>query len=220
MCFSAAGSFGVAAVIAGLGAAAVAQKKPRSHRMLAAVPLMFPAQQVAEGIVWVTVGSLGYRVANLTAVAVFLTIALVVWPVWIPLALHSAEPSPRRRRALLVLAWIGAGVAAYAALLLMRGRPTAHIAGHSIAYSYASSGSALVLALYLPGYVIPSVLPFFISSVSRAKIIGFILALALLVTFVIERQALASVWCFFAAILSAFIVIGIGEDQRLAVKVA
>jgi hypothetical protein len=219
MCFSATGSFGLAAVIAGVGVVAVAQKKPRSHRMLAAVPLMFAAQQITEGIVWLTIGDPRERSANLAAVGVFLVFALVVWPLWVPLSLLKAERKPRRRRALAVLVCCGAAVAIYAAIDLLRGRPTAHVAGHSIAYSYGTHAPALVLALYLPAYVLPSVVPFFVSSVSKAKIMGVILALALAATILLQRQALASVWCFFAAILSVFIVLGIGRDHRLAIKI-
>jgi hypothetical protein len=220
MCFSASASFGAAAVIGGIGGVAAVQKKPPSHRMLAAVPLVFAAQQLTEGVVWMTIGHSGERTENLVAVAMFLAFALVVWPAWVPLSLMLAEKKPRRRRVLAALAWFGGGVAAYAGWLLLRGQPTAHVAGHSIAYSYATSGPALVLALYLPGYVLPSVVPFFISTVSRAKTVGVVLSVALVATFVAERQAFASVWCYFAAIMSVIIVLGIGRDHRLAVKVA
>jgi len=183
------------------------------------VPLMFAAQQVTEGIVWLTIADPSEQPANLAAVALFLLFALVVWPLWVPLSLLKAERKPGRRRALAVLVCCGAAVAIYAAIDLLRGRPTAQVAGHSIAYSYGTHAPALVLALYLPAYVIPSVVPFFVSSVSKAKIMGVILALALAATILLQRQALASVWCFFAAILSVFIVLGIGEDRRLAIKI-
>lgn len=150
----------------------------------------------------------------------FLAFALVVWPTWVPLALWSAEASPRRRRALSVLARLGAGVAIYAAVILIRGPPTARVAGHSIAYSYAETGPALVLALYLPMYVLAAVVPFFVSSLSKARIMGIVLALALLATFIVERQTLTSVWFFFAAILSLCIVVGISDEHRLAIKPA
>jgi hypothetical protein len=35
-------------------------------------------------------------------------------------------------------------------------------------------------------------------------------------TFVMERATLTSVWCFFAAILSGVIVLGIAAEHRLA----
>ncbi len=220
MCFSATGSFGVAAVIAGIGAVAITQNKPPSHKMLALVPLLFAAQQVTEGVVWMTIGDPAQGWLQGIAVALFLSFALVAWPMWVPISLFLAERNPHRRRALAVLSCVGLGVAVYAAVLLIRGRPTAHIAGHSIAYSYVERGPALVLALYLPGYVLPTVVPFFISTISRAKIMGTVLALSLLATFLIQRRALASVWCFFAAILSVLIVLSISKDHRLIIAPA
>ncbi|HSY39742.1 MAG TPA: DUF6629 family protein [Polyangia bacterium] len=220
MCFSATGSFGVAAVTAGIGAVALTQDKPPSHRMLAAVPLLFAAQQVAEGIVWMTVEHGAEGPLQAIAVALFLGFALVGWPIWVPISLFVAERNRRRRRALAVLSAVGVAVGVYAAVLLIGGRPTAHVAGHSIAYSYKDRGPALVLALYLPGYVLPTVVPFFVSTISRAKLMGTVLVLSLLATFLIERQALTSVWCFFAAILSVLIVVSIGRDHRLVIKPA
>jgi hypothetical protein len=220
MCFSATGSFGVATVIAGIGAVAVTQKKPPTHKMLALVPLLFASQQVAEGVVWMTIDHPDQAGLQSIAVALFLGFALVVWPMWVPISLLVAERNPRRRRALAVLSSMGVAVGVYAAVLLIRGRPSAHVAGHSIGYSYVERGPALVLALYLPGYVLPTVVPFFISTISRAKLMGTVLALSLLATFMIERQALTSVWCFFAAILSLLIVLSIGKDHRLIINPA
>jgi hypothetical protein len=220
MCFSATGSFAVATVIAGIGAVAINQEKAPSHRMLALVPLLFAAQQVAEGVVWVTMAEPTHKWLNAMAVALFLGFALVGWPMWVPISLFIAERNPRRRRALAVLSWIGVVVGVYAAVLLVRGRPTAQVAGHSLTYSYRDRGPALVLALYLPGYVLPTVVPFFISTISRAKLMGIVLVVSLLATFLIEREALTSVWCFFAAMLSVLIVVSIGKDHRLVIKPA
>jgi hypothetical protein len=220
MCFSATGSFGVAAVIAGIGAVAVTQRKAPSHRMLALVPLLFAAQQVTEGVVWMTIGHPAETRLQAIAVILFLGFALVGWPMWVPISLFLAERNPRRRKALAVLSWMGVVVGVYAAVLLIRGRPTAHVAGHSLAYSYVERGPALVLALYLPGYVLPTVVPFFISTIDRAKLMGTVLVVSLLATFLIQRQALTSVWCFFAAILSVLIVLSISKDHRLIIEPA
>jgi hypothetical protein len=153
-------------------------------------------------------------------VVLFLSFALVGWPMWVPISLFLAERNRRRRTALAVLSWMGVVVGVYAAVLLIRGRPTAHVAGHSLAYSYVERGPALVLALYLPGYVLPTVVPFFISTIDRAKLMGTVLVVSLLATFLIQRQALTSVWCFFAAILSVLIVLSISKDHRLIIKPA
>jgi len=218
MCFSANGSFGVAAVLAGIGAYSVAQEKHPAHRMLSVVPFLFAGQQVAEGIVWMTIDHPERHALHMFVVAAFLAFAVVVWPMWVPLSLLLGEENPRRRKVLSALAWIGTCVALYAGLTLIRGRPTAHIEGHSIGYDYMETGPALVLSLYLPMYVVTSVVPFFVSTLRRSKVMGGVLAVALVATFVIKRQTLTSTWCFFSAILSGFIVLGIGEHHRLGAK--
>jgi hypothetical protein len=220
MCFSATGSFGVAAVLAGVGVVSVAQKKVDAHRLLSATPLLFAVQQVAEGMVWHTINDPAQETIHLVSVAVFLGFALVVYPTWSALSLFVAEKNPRRRKALGVLLAFGVGVSIYAAALLIQQRPIARISGHSIAYSYSETGSPLVLALYLPGYVIPTVVPFFVSTMNKAKVMGTVLAIGLVATFIIKRQALTSVWCFFAAVMSGVIVLSIAAEHRLEVIAA
>jgi hypothetical protein len=215
MCFSASGSFGVAAIIAATGAVAVGQKHVRAHRLLATVPLLFAAQQITEGVVWLTLRS-PTSVVHRLAVAVFLGMAVVIWPTWMPLGLLVAESRPRRRRTLAGLTALGVLVSIYAGSILMRALPVARVAGHSLAYSYAETGNVIVLSLYLPLYALATVAPFMISSMTSAKIMGALLAVGLVATFVIKRDALVSTWCFFAAILSAVIAMSVAAEHRLA----
>jgi MFS family permease len=216
MCFSATGSFGVAAVLAGVGAVALAQKKVDTHHILAATPLLFAIQQVAEGMVWRTINDPDQATLHLASVAVFLGFALVVYPIWSPLSLFVAERNRRRRKILGALLAFGVCVSIYAAAMLIQNRPVARVANHSITYSYHEAGSSLVLALYLPGYVLPTVVPFFVSTMNKAKVMGGVLVFSLLATFVIKRQALTSVWCFFAAVLSGVIVLSIAAEHKIA----
>jgi hypothetical protein len=216
MCFSATGSFGVAAVLAGVGVVSVAQKKPDAHHILAATPLLFAVQQVAEGMVWRTINDPAQSTLNLVSIAVFLGFALVVYPIWSPLALFLPERNPRRLKILGALLAFGICVAIYAAVVLIQQRPVARIASHSITYDYDKVGSAVVLALYLPGYVLPTVVPFFVSTMKHAKVMGGVLVVGLCATFVIKRQALTSVWCFFAAVMSGVIVLSIAAEHKLA----
>ena len=97
---------------------------------------------------------------------------------------------------------------------MSRGRPAAHVAGLHLAYEFGETGPLVPAALYVPAYAVPSVLPFFASTVSRAKTLGAVLSVALAASFVLQRRAFASVWCFFAAIISAIIVAALREDYR------
>lgn len=220
MCFSATGSFSVAAVLGGLGTVSFAQKKADAHRVLAATPLLFAVQQMAEGMVWRTINAPEHSTLQALSVAVFLGFALVVYPTWSPLALFLAERNRRRRRVLGVLLAFGACVSTYAAVLLLQQRPVARIASHSITYDYSRVGNALVLALYLPGYVLPTVMPFFVSTMNKAKLMGTVLAIGLVATFVIKRQSLTSVWCFFAAVMSGVIVLSIAAEHKIELLAA
>jgi hypothetical protein len=51
-------------------------------------------------------------------------------------------------------------------------------------------------------------------------VMGGLLAVALVATFVIKRNALVSTWCFFAAIFSGIIVASIAAEHKLAAKPA
>src|SRR5205085_3713702 len=142
--------------LAGIGGVSAIQKKADVHRMLAATPLLFAVQQVAEGMVWRTIDGPDQAPLHLVSVAVFLGFALVVYPTWSPLSLFVAERNPRRRKLLGALLAFGVCVSLCAAALLIQSPPVARVAHHSITYSYHAAGNSLVLALYLPAYVLPT----------------------------------------------------------------
>jgi len=213
MCFSATGSFALSGVLTLLGAASMARNSSKPHRMFAAIPLLFAAQQAAEGTVWLTIAG-DHHTLNRVAVSVFLTIALVVWPTWLPFALRRIERSATRRRTLAALLVAGGVVAVCAVLLMVSFPPFARIAGHSISYDYAGTGDAPKHLLLLLAYVVPTVAPFFASSLHMARLLGSVLAASLLVSVLVKRDALTSVWCFFAAVLSGLILLALAREQR------
>src|ERR1700742_1802544 len=133
MCFSATASFGLSGVLTGLGAVALARNEDPSRRMFAAVPLLFAAQQAAEGTVWTTFDGRSPEVHRL-AITAFLAFAMIVWPVWLPVALHNAERDPTRRKVMAGIVAAGLLVAMPAAFWLARGQFAARIAGRCIAY--------------------------------------------------------------------------------------
>ena len=204
MCFSATGSFVASVALAGIGAASVARNRLAPVRFLSAVPLLFAGQQAAEGFVWLALAQGDDTMSLRIAVKAFLGIALVVWPVWFPFSLLQVELPPARRRWLRGLLGIGAAVSAYAAWLLVTRPQTARIVSHSIHYGF--SGPNLVPdVVYIAVYLTPVAVPFFVSSQPLSRITGLMLLLSLVATVVVQRSALMSVWCFFAAVLSGLI---------------
>jgi hypothetical protein len=62
--------------------------------------------------------------------------------------------------------------------------------------------------------VMPTVVPFFVSTARLARTIGVALAASLVVTVIVQRDALTSVWCFFAAILSGLVLLAVDRERR------
>lgn len=211
MCFSAVGSFALSGVLAGTGTAAIALNKSLAQRLFAAIPLVFAAQQAAEGVVWLTIADPANATLQRLSVAAFLGIAVVIWPTWCPLSLCLAERNPVRRRILTLMSWLGVIVSLCALVLLLRWHPVANVAGHSIQYVHEDSplGHYTVLV-----YGVVALLPFFVSTTTLARTIGATFVVSLAVTMVIYREALTSVWCFFAAILSGLILVAVLKGRR------
>jgi hypothetical protein len=213
MCFSATASFTVATALAGVGLLSTDRAGLRSRRLFAAIPLLFAAQQATEGMVWLTLPEQSSGALHHLAVMAFLAIALVVWPVVVPLSLRSLEVRASRQRLLNGALAFGAVASAVALAMLLTLQPTASISGHHIKYDFYRASSAVEAWLLLVGYAVPTVTPFFLSSRRGMATIGLTLSVALVVTVIVERETLTSVWCFFAAILSVQILALVTREQ-------
>ena len=100
---------------------------------------------------------------------------MAIWPVWVSLSLRDAERDTGRRRALSTLIGIGVLVAAGSALMMLRSPPVATIAGHSIRYASVAVGNHAVGILLLFAYLVPTIAPFFVSTLRTARTIGITL---------------------------------------------
>jgi hypothetical protein len=213
MCFSATGSFAAAGVLTVIGGVSLSRHRSPAYLMLAALPLVFAAQQVTEGIVWMTVDDQHHIQLHRIAVYAFLACALVIWPLWVPVALLRAENEPHHRKRLRALTWLGAAVSIYAVVLLVHGQPISRVARHSLCYDYQSTDDWAGL-LYLLPYVTVTVAPFFVSHLNFAKWLGTTFLAALVVSAIFRLGALTSVWCFFSALLSGFLIASIELTHR------
>jgi uncharacterized protein DUF6629 len=220
MCFSAPVSLTLSGILIGVGAASVARSASPAHRMLAAAPLLFGAQQAAEGVVWLTTGAPSHAALQRLAVDVFLGFALVVWPLWVPLSLQRIERDPTRRRILTVLCWFSGVVSVSAAVLVSRWQPFAEIVGHTIRYDYPGTSNAALHVLLVLAYIASTIAPFFVSTSKLARTLGITLVVSVVAAALIRRESLTSVWCFFAAILSGLIFLAVRSPSTLATRLS
>jgi hypothetical protein len=218
MCFSATASFGAAALTGSAGVAAMARAHPPNELPLAAIPLIFAVQQACEGFLWLSLAESPESVFVHLLVGTFSVIALMVWPIWVPVAVGMIEPQPIRRLMIYFLLPLGVIAALYSALDMWRHPYTASLAAASICYTNRVAFPEAILALYVLSTCIPSLL----SSHKAVRAFGGFVAAGLLVSTLFYTFSLISVWCFFAAMASIGIYalfqhrLGLGFEPRLA----
>lgn len=207
----------MAGVLIAIGGASIAgADKPR--RFFAAMPLVFAAQQAAEGVVWLTIDAPAHATLHRAAVFGFLAFALVVWPTWVPWSLRVAERDAARRKWLTRLTWAGLVVSVGAVVLLAWWKPGAYIEGHSVHYNFGVPTGTVSHVLLVVAYAAPAFVSFFVSSIELSNVFGAALVLSMGAALFIRAEALTSVWCFFAAGLSVLIFVavrrGVGSSAR------
>lgn len=202
MCFSATASFATAAVTAAIGAVALGRVRDRHDIPLVVVPFGFAAQQAVEGTLWLLLDrGIGDGPAVAALSLAFLLFAEVLWPAFIPLAVLLDEPDPRRRLSLRALAASGAALALYLLAALLQTTTGVAVHGANLRYDFTGGGAPWV---YLP-YVVVTCGPLLLSSHRIVRLAGGVTLLAFAVSFYAYYQALVSVWCFFAAVISTLV---------------
>ncbi len=205
MCFCASVSFATASGLFLIGAAAQYQAQSAPQRLLAMTPSFFALQQIAEGFVWMGL-SYGYFASwYMVGAYTFLFFAFGLWPAWVPYVTLSFEGEHGRQRILRALCVIGAALAVSLISALIYFGATASLQGRHIAYALSLAQTEMLTRLLLPIYVAVTVGSLLVSSHRSLQLLGALIASALLVSFTFERMFFISIWCFFAAVISAFI---------------
>ncbi|MBU1348857.1 hypothetical protein KJ781_02210 [Patescibacteria group bacterium] len=210
MCFSATASFIASGAIGTIGAASLLEAPNGRERAYASVPFIFAAQQAVEGVVWLT---LGRTVLNDVLVKSYLVFAYAFWPAYIPWAVRMSETSPMRRRMMLPLVIAGwvIGTTGLVAVILS---PTPVI----LSCSHLVYGVPMINPLYGLFYVGVGTLVCLLSSSRWIVTFGLALVASCAVAFTVYTNAGPSVWCFFAAILSALVFMHVRSRRTASSK--
>ena len=200
MCFSATASFSAGTVLLGLGALTLKSARRPRELAFAAIPLLFAVQQLSEGVIWLT---FRYEAPLLNAVMthVYSFFSHVLWPVYVPLAVLLIEPPGWRRRALLVLVAAGAAVGAYLLYFLIALPIVSRPVGQHIEYVSPHFFAAAAITLYLMSTTFSPLL----STHRTVRAFGVLVLLSFVAAYYFYAIWFISVWCFFAALMSAVI---------------
>lgn len=208
MCFSAQVSFGAAGILALTGLATLAKVRRATDLPLASVPLLFALHQIIEGQLWLTVPA--GRAAGLFHANLFAAIALIIWPLLIPIAVGLVERELPRRLVMLTMIPAGIGVAAYSAGTMLAHPYLAWPVGHAFTYVNNHPYSPSMAAIYIACACLPPLL----ASSRILNLFGVVVVAGLAVTMLAFYENFISVWCFFAAMASLMLWLFFRERQR------
>lgn len=224
MCFSVTASFTASLALITCGVAALKCVREKKLRMIAAIPLIFGLQQCAEGFVWLSFLNIHFESIRLIASYIFLTFAGVIWPLWIPIAIVRFEGA--RTYKWYVPSLVAGGLCALAFIVYALFYPIAVTANCNVIYyfdfthldvthrdaTHFDVAQAHAWHGYINGitsllYIIATIVPFFIARDKIFWLLGALIAVSYVVSYVAYFEAFASVWCFFAALISLLVYV-------------
>lgn len=201
MCFSAESSFVASVVIGSIGVATLRHVREPRALLFAAVPMLFALHQFCEGMVWLGLDGRIGKVALDHVSFLFTLYAQGLLPLLMPAAVLLMEPPGWRRRAILGLTGIGALVCAWDVTGLVFYPSQVFVAHHSIAYRNPLTGNYWISCLY----ILATCGALLLSSHRVVRTYGVVNVIALTLVEILRDYAFASVWCFYAAIMSVMI---------------
>lgn len=210
MCFSAEADFVAGAAISVVGVATLTEARAPKELPLAILPLAFGLHQVTEGFVWLGLEGETSASVGRAAMYLYLAFAWAVLPLLAPLAILLVEPLRSRRRLLTPLVVLGGIVGASLGVRLATETVTARINGHVVEYFGGGGAGGLLTA----GYVVATCGAFLLSSRALVRWFGIANAVAVVALVAVQSQALTSLWCVWAAIVSVLVYLQLREWRR------
>lgn len=192
--------------IAAVSISALRQNVDRRTFPIALIPAIFSVHLFASAIVWLGFDGIFSSTTQNVAITIYLLIAFVLWPTYIPLAIWFIEPSGWRRKILLlsVIAGLLTSAQFFHAIAIGHGSVTEgkffidfHVnetpTSAGIAYFIITCGSALI-------------------SGQRAIVMwGGINVIVVYGLVVSANHGLPSLWCFWAAVTSVCVLLFIKD---------
>jgi len=210
MCFSPEVDLIGGAAIAAVGIDTLRHVEHSSERPLAVLPIVFGLHQVTEAFVWWGIddripGQLGD-----IATWLYLAVAFGLLPWFVPVAIRSLEPRPRRRRYVSALVAAGFIVSLYLMIPVIRGPIHVVDGGLYLSYSVSLSFGGAVTA----AYVATTCGSLLLSSDRYLVWYGIGNLVTVTVLSVLLVSGVISLWCVWAAITSVAIAVHLRRTDR------
>lgn len=209
MCFSAEASFIVGGSLLVVSTIIIRKVKETKDYPVALIPFIFAAQQITEGLLWISLAHnnlfMQFWLGNLYGGFVG-----IIWPLYAPLAIYFTETDSHRKKMIGSIVIAGFVLSIYTVIELMIQPVTVEIIDQHIYYEHNIHAYPLIILLYL----LATCAPFILSSFRNLRLTGYIIMLGFVVAFSIYTVTFVSVWCFFAAVASALILLHFAESTH------
>jgi hypothetical protein len=198
MCFSASASFAASGALAAISYAIARIPKKKAEVPLSLIPVIFAVHQCIEGILWLNHAGLCSDYYKSGGIYAYSFIAYALWPVYIPFAVYKLEMERFRRTIILICQAIGIYISLASLLSILQYPVDVAIVGQSLSYFIRTP------ELFMAPYFISVSIPFLISTEKKLVLFGGALTLSCVAAALMASSStFPSVWCFYAAVLSA-----------------
>jgi len=205
MCFSAEASFIAGAALTVIGVATIKKTTHKSQLWFASIPLVFGIQQLAEGVLWLTLPDPEMIRVQRVATYIFIFFAQVIWPFIVPFGVLMLDKKNERKLIQKILAGVGILVSSTLAYFLIAYDMEANISDLHIAYTQNYPETIYKYGAIL--YGLATILSLFFSNVKRMWLLGVFIATSYGITLYFYEHHVLSVWCFFSSVISIYIYI-------------
>ena len=203
MCFSATANFVGSGVLAAAGVVTLTRVRHRRELLFAALPTLFAIHQFIEGFVWLGLDGILSPAVTHDMGAAFMLYAQGFLPLLLPLSVYQFESDRKSRQRMLPFVILGGATTLYILWALTAFPTEVYVRENSIVYINQATNNTLVAFLY----VIATCGSLFFSKIRMMVVFGAANLVILLVVMEVRRFAFTSLWCAYAAIASAIILV-------------
>jgi len=201
ICFSATASFTAGIALLAIGSITIRRTHEWVEVPYAAIPLIFGLQQLVESLLWRNLPAQDMATHVLTIA--YLLFSNVLWPIYVPVAVWLLEPRSARRRTIALTVAAGSAVGLFFLAAIIAHPVTSAIKGMHIKYHVPHHHDTIAVAVYAAATCLAPLL----STHKMVRLFGIVLTASMIVTATIYLRWFASVWCFFAAVVSAMVLL-------------
>ncbi len=211
MCFSASASFISSTLLVSSGIYCISKVIQSHHYFyfpIASIPLLFGIQQAWEGMLWLSFNENSPQGMKIYAFG-FLFFSHFLWLFWMTIAALMVETRKRFKYILTGLGILGFlyGVFLYLPLFFRPHWLSVNVLNGSIRYQIRVISTNIIhpyIGIFL--YIVVSLTGLFLSNNKWLNYLGLMLVAAFIFTEFFFDYAFISVWCFFAAIISLYLI--------------